>query len=125
MNDRRSMDPKPIELEPGEGVLWQSKSDHPKAPAYSGLIEIPRNLTGRAEIALWRYESKGGKPYLRVLVQPPYKKTGDPGARGQERRSRDDDGARAYRDRDRISERAPQRRQDPPPDEGFDDEIPF
>lgn len=117
---------KPIELDPGHGILWQKESDNPKAPAYSGVIEIPSNLTGRAEIALWRYTSAAGKPYLKVIVQPPYKRTGDPGARGQERRSRDDD-ARSYRDRDRdrTSERAPQRRQDLPPDEGFDDEIPF
>lgn len=123
-------DRKPIELDPGHGILWQKESDNPKAPIYSGVIEIPSNLTGRAEIALWRYESKAGKPYLKVIVQPPYKRTGDPGARGQERRSRDDDGARAYRDRDQISERAPQRRQDPrdnpPADEKFDDDdVPF
>ena len=66
-----------LELDPGHGVLFQATSDNPKAPEFKGSIEIPPNLTGRLDISLWSYTSKAGKPYLKVIVQEPYKRGGD------------------------------------------------
>ena len=103
-----------LELDPGHGLLFKNNSDNPKAPEFKGSIEIPPTLTGRLDISLWSYTSKAGKPYIKVIVQEPYKKGGDDGRPAR--------GGGAFR-----APNAAQNRSAPPApkDDIDDDDIPF
>lgn len=53
------------------GAAFKVSSAHPKAPAYSG----PLNVEGKDfEISIWEKTSKAGKPFLYIKVGEPREK---------------------------------------------------
>jgi hypothetical protein len=103
---------KPLELDPGFGMLFQNPTanEENRRPQYRGELLIPEGVTGRVEVSLWRRTSKSGKPYLSFAVQVP-------GAGRREKPGAPQSGGRPSGNHvDRRS---------PPPADDFDDDIPF
>lgn len=63
---------KPIELKPGNGMLFANKDAKGEmSPQFMGELEIPRDMTGRVKISLWKKTSKAGNTYLSVSLWTP------------------------------------------------------
>jgi len=53
------------------GAAFPKKSDNPKAPQYSGTIDVDGK---EYEISIWNKTSKSGNEFLSLSVKEPWKK---------------------------------------------------
>ena len=70
----------------GWGVLFRQAKEHDKQPDYKGHV-VHNGV--KFQLAGWIRESRSGKTYLSVNIQPPYKPRDD--AKDEPKRSRTDE----------------------------------